>query len=76
MEAALIARATGRPVKLIWTREEDIGYGMFRPQTFQCVEAALDADGRLSGWRRCVVGDGVIEISLERESGRIRVHEV
>jgi isoquinoline 1-oxidoreductase beta subunit len=58
VEAALIARATKRPVKMIWTREEDIAYGMFRPQAFQCVEAALDKDGRISGWRHCVVGDG------------------
>jgi len=31
---------------------------MFRPQNFQCVEAAQDADGRVVGWRHCVVGDG------------------
>ena len=58
VEAALIARSIKRPVKMIWTREEDIGYGMFRPQCFQCVEAALDINGKVSGWRHCVVGDG------------------
>lgn len=57
-EAALIAREARRPVKLVWTREEDIGYGMFRPQSFQCLEAALDADGKVTGWQHCVVGDG------------------
>ena len=58
IEAALIARAVGKPVKMIWTREEDIAFGMFRPQTLQCVEAALDKDGMLAGWRHCVIGDG------------------
>jgi len=58
VEAALIARSIKRPVKMIWTREEDIAYGMFRPQSFQCVEAALDKSGKVSGWRHCVVGDG------------------
>ena len=58
IEAALLARAVKKPVKMIWTREEDIAYGMFRPQTFQCVEAALDKDGKIAGWRHCVVGDG------------------
>ncbi len=58
LEAALVARATGRPVKLIWTREEDLAFGMFRPQALQCLEAALDGEGRLSGWRHCVIGDG------------------
>jgi isoquinoline 1-oxidoreductase beta subunit len=58
VEAALIARDVKRPVKLIWTREEDIAYGMFRPQSFQCLEAALDGSGKVVGWRHCVVGDG------------------
>jgi len=58
VEAALVARASGKPVKMIWTREEDLGYGMFRPQNFQCLEAALDANGSIAGWRHCVVGDG------------------
>jgi isoquinoline 1-oxidoreductase subunit beta len=57
-EAALIAREARKPVKLVWTREEDMGYGMFRPQAFQCLEAALDKDGKVAGWQHCVVGDG------------------
>jgi isoquinoline 1-oxidoreductase beta subunit len=57
-ECALVARAVRRPVKLIWTREEDIAQGMFRPQSFQCVEAATDAAGKVTGWKHCVVGDG------------------
>ena len=57
-EAARIARAVKKPVKLIWTREEDMAHGMFRPQSFQCLEAALDKDGKVAGWTHCVVGDG------------------
>ena len=57
-ECALIAREVRRPVKLIWTREEDIAQGMFRPQSFQCLEAATDASGKVTGWKHCVVGDG------------------
>ncbi len=58
IEAALIARATKRPVKMIWTREEDLAFGMFRPQNLQCLEAALDGTGNITGWRHCVIGDG------------------
>jgi len=58
IEAALVARATRLPVKMIWTREEDLAFGMFRPQNLQCVEAALDDQGKIAGWRHCVVGDG------------------
>src|SRR6185369_10534453 len=57
-ECALVAKDVKRPVKLIWTREEDIAQGMFRPQSFQCVEAATDASGKVIGWKHCVVGDG------------------
>jgi isoquinoline 1-oxidoreductase beta subunit len=57
-EAALIAKAAKRPVKLVWTREEDMQYGMFRPQSFQCLQAATDKDGKVTGWSHCVVGDG------------------
>ena len=58
IEAAMIARQVKRPVKMIWTREEDLAYGMFRPQAFLCMEAALDGSGKVVGWRQCVVGDG------------------
>jgi len=58
IEAAMISRQVKRPVKMIWTREEDVAYGMFRPQAFLCMEAALDASGKVTGWRQCVVGDG------------------
>ncbi len=58
IEAAVIARAVKRPVKMIWTREEDLAYGMFRPQCFQRVAAALDENGKVVGWRHQLVGDG------------------
>lgn len=57
-ECAAIAREVRRPVKLAWTREEDIAHGMFRPQSFQCLEAAQDAGGKVVGWKHCVVGEG------------------
>ena len=58
VEAAMIARDIRRPVKMIWTREEDLAHGAFRPQSFQCLEGAVDATGKVVGWRHCVVGDG------------------
>ena len=57
-ECAKIAKAVGKPVKLIWTREEDLGYGMFRPQTSHVIEAAQEKDGKVTGLRHTVVGDG------------------
>jgi isoquinoline 1-oxidoreductase beta subunit len=59
-ECARIAKEVRRPVKLIWTREEDIAHGMFRPQSFQCLEAAQDATGKVVGWQHCVIGEGAV----------------
>jgi isoquinoline 1-oxidoreductase beta subunit len=72
-EAARIAREVKRPVKLVWTREEDMAHGMFRPQSFQCLQAALDKDGRVSGWSHCVVGEGGV---LLQTGIRIPYYEV
>ena len=63
-EAALVAREVKKPVKLIWTREEDLTNGMFRPQSFQCMEGALDASGKVVGWQHCVVGDGGVQLLI------------
>jgi isoquinoline 1-oxidoreductase subunit beta len=72
-ETARIAREAKRPVKLVWTREEDLGHGMFRPQSFQCLQAALDKDGKVAGWSHCVVGDGGV---LLQTGIRIPYYEV
>jgi isoquinoline 1-oxidoreductase len=48
VEAARLAKATGRPVQVAWTREEEIFYDTFDPATVAEVRAALDAEGRLA----------------------------
>jgi isoquinoline 1-oxidoreductase beta subunit len=49
-EAALISKATGWPVKLVWTRDEDLQHDFFRPFGQHELIAALGADGRVTGW--------------------------
>ncbi|NNF40889.1 MAG: xanthine dehydrogenase family protein molybdopterin-binding subunit, partial [Woeseiaceae bacterium] len=44
-EAAWLARATGKPVKVTWTREDDIRHGYFHSVSAQYLKAGLDADG-------------------------------
>ncbi|MBX2816694.1 MAG: molybdopterin-dependent oxidoreductase [Saprospiraceae bacterium] len=46
------------PVKLLWTREDDLGYGTFRPLSLQRLRVSVDGLGRLTGLDHCVVGDG------------------
>jgi len=49
-EAVEIAMKASRPVKLIWTREDDFKHGFFRPATRHRLRGALDSRGRLSAW--------------------------
>jgi isoquinoline 1-oxidoreductase beta subunit len=63
LEAASIAKAMGAdgvPIKLIWTREDDIHGGKYRPMYFHAVEAGLDAKGALVAWRHRIVGQAVL----------------
>jgi len=57
-EAVHLSRAVNRPVKLIWTREDDLQYGRYRPMNLQRLKAGVDANGRIVAWTHCVVGDG------------------
>ena len=59
-EVLPLAQAIGRPVKLIWTREQDVKSAKPRPMTAHQIEAALDGQGKLIGWRHRVVGESVI----------------
>jgi len=50
VEAALLSKATGRPVKVTWTREDEIRHGYYHSVSAQHLEAGLDADGKTVGW--------------------------
>jgi isoquinoline 1-oxidoreductase beta subunit len=50
VEAALLARAVGRPVKLLWTREDDIAHDYFHAVSAEHFEAGLDAAGKVQAW--------------------------
>jgi isoquinoline 1-oxidoreductase beta subunit len=48
-QAVRIAQAVGRPVKLMWTREEDTQHDFYRPASMARLQAAVDGKGRLTG---------------------------
>jgi nicotinate dehydrogenase subunit B len=50
IEAARLARAAGRPVKVVWTREEEFTWAYFRPAGVIEVKSGLAADGTLTAW--------------------------
>ena len=58
-ECAYLAKEMSpKPVKLLWTREDDVQYGTFRPLSLQRIKAGVDQKGNLIGFAHCVVGDG------------------
>ncbi len=59
VDAALVSKAVNEPVKLVLSREDDLRAGTFRPMTAQRIEAGLDKDGRIVGWRHRVAGEPV-----------------
>ncbi len=72
-EAASIAKAIGgrQPVKLVWTREDDITGGRYRPLYVHRLRAGLDPAGRLVGWEHRIVGQSLLQGTLF-ESARVK----
>jgi isoquinoline 1-oxidoreductase beta subunit len=58
-EAVEVARGERVPVQTVWTREDDIRGGYYRPMFLHAVEAGLDASGRPIAWRQRLVGQSV-----------------
>jgi isoquinoline 1-oxidoreductase beta subunit len=65
VEAATIAKALevqgqpGIPVKLVWTREDDMRGGFYRPAYYHTIKAALDASGMPVAWQQRIVGQAI-----------------
>jgi isoquinoline 1-oxidoreductase beta subunit len=49
-EAALLSKATGRPVKVIWTREDDIHFGYYHAVAAMYMKASVDSKGKPTAW--------------------------
>jgi len=61
VEAVHVAKAVKKPVKVIWTRENDIRGGYYRPMWFDRISAGLDKKGNLIAWHHTIVGQSIIE---------------
>ncbi|MGH6822179.1 MAG: molybdopterin cofactor-binding domain-containing protein [Methylocella sp.] len=59
-QAVKIAKHVDGPVKVIWTREEDIQHDMYRPYFFDRITAGLDADGMPVAWHHRITGPSII----------------
>src|SRR3989442_14068805 len=50
VEAAVLAKKTGKPVKVVWSREDDIKFDVYHSVAAMYMKASLSADGRPKGW--------------------------
>jgi isoquinoline 1-oxidoreductase beta subunit len=53
------SKAVGKPVKLLWTREDDTTHDTYRPPAFDTATAAFDKEGHLTAWKLHLVGPSV-----------------
>lgn len=62
-EAVVASKAAGKPVKVIWSREEDMKYDYYRATTCQRLVAGLDSQGSLTGWSQKVSCTSILRFS-------------
>lgn len=65
IEATEIAKLSGKTVQLIWSREDDIRHGLYRPASLMNIKAAVDGNGQITGWDAKRVGGNITPSILE-----------
>jgi len=61
VQAALISKAVGKPVKVVWSRAEDIQHDVYRPATLQRITAGLDQSGKPAALAHKVVSPSILQ---------------
>lgn len=58
-DALECSKAVAKPVKVIWSREDDILYDKFRPATYNLMRGGVDADGKIVVWEHRIAGASI-----------------
>src|SRR5207302_3874752 len=77
IEAARLARATGKPVKLVWTREEEFTWAYFRPAGVIDIKSGVKNDGTITAWdfHNYNSGSAGIQIKYDIPNQNIQTHQ-
>jgi isoquinoline 1-oxidoreductase beta subunit len=62
IEAALLSQAVNAPVKVIWTREDDLQHGYYHTVSVERIDAGLDQSGKVIAWRHRSVAPSILSI--------------
>ena len=65
IETTEVAVATGKPVHLLWSREDDIKHGVYRPASLMKIKAGVDKDGGITAWQAKRVGGNIMPRTLQ-----------
>jgi CO/xanthine dehydrogenase Mo-binding subunit len=76
VEAARLAKAVGKPVHLLWTREEEFTWAQFRPAGVIDAEASLDDKGMLTSWHFININSGNQEVQPPYRAGKINARSI
>ena len=76
IEAARLAKATGKPVKLVWTREEEFTWAYFRPAGVIDIKSGVKSDGTITAWEfhNYNSGNSGIQIKYDIPNNDIQFH--
>jgi isoquinoline 1-oxidoreductase subunit beta len=66
IQAVMVAKSVGKPVKLIWAREEDIQHDFYRPVSTARLRAGLDAAGKVTAWDFKIVAPSIMSRAFPR----------
>lgn len=59
VDAIQLSKATGKPVQVVWSREDDMQHDFYRPAAYSHMVAALDAEGQLTAWKHRLVSQSI-----------------
>lgn len=63
-DALLLSREIGQPVKLVWTREDDVKNGWLRPATVQRLDAVVDDAGNVTAFRHRIAAPSILQFAM------------
>ena len=65
VEAVELAKLLGRPVRIQWTREDDMRHDFYRPATAHCVKGGVTSEGKIAAWAHVVAGQSILANSID-----------